>query len=98
MFSRGIHIWATDGHAILDKDTKEILNKPKHPLTIGDNCWIGQDVRITKGAIIPDNTIVGVAAAVTRPFTEQYTAIAGNPAKVIKRGVVWDRRDLFSYD
>ena len=50
----------------MDKDTKEFLNKPSHPVIIGNKCWIGEAVRIQKGAIIPDNTIVGAGSIVTK--------------------------------
>ena len=37
-----------------------------------------------KNAQIPDETVVGIHAVVTKKFTEKYTALAGVPAKVIK--------------
>jgi acetyltransferase-like isoleucine patch superfamily enzyme len=95
MFAHNIFIRATDGHIITDKATGEILNKPKHPVVIGKNCWIGQNCLIAKNAVIPDNTIVGMGSVVTKLFKEEYTVIAGNPAKIIKTNVCWDRRDLF---
>lgn len=94
--SNSIRIWGSDGHAIMDKDTKEFLNKPSHPVIIGNKCWIGEAVRIQKGAIIPDNTIVGAGSIVTKKFTEENTIIAGNPAKIIKQNVIWSRHSIYS--
>jgi serine acetyltransferase len=37
---------------------------------------------------------VGAKAVVTKKFTEEYTAIGGNPAKVIATNVDWDREFL----
>ncbi|MDR0571737.1 MAG: hypothetical protein LBG48_02680 [Rickettsiales bacterium] len=98
MFSADISIRLTDAHTIFDKNTEEILNKPRHALVIGNHCWIGQFVRIAKNAVIPDNTIVGMCSVVTRKFTEEYTAIAGNPAKVIRTGISWDKSDITGFE
>ncbi len=89
--SNDIHIWGSDGHAILDKnDTAKILNEVDGPITVGDHSWIGQSVRLQKGARIPANSIVGAGAIVTKAFAEEFTVLAGVPAKVIKRGVMRD--------
>lgn len=93
MFSSRIDILGTDGHAIIDKKTHRILNKLNKPIIIGNNCWVGMGVTITKNANLPDNTIVGTGSIVTKQFTEKNTIIAGNPAKVIKRNIIWDRRN-----
>ena len=58
---------------------------------IGDHCWIGQGATFTKNAIIPANTVVGLQSVVTKSFREEFTVLAGNPAKVIKNGVKWSR-------
>ena len=97
MFSYGIVIRTSDAHSILDKDTKKILNFPKGILQIGNHCWVGQNVVIGKNAKLPDNTIVGLAAVVTKPFIEEYTALGGNPARVIKRNITWDRKFIFEH-
>ena len=92
MFSNLVWIWPSDAHSILDKNTGKLLNRVKEPLIIGDHCWLAQGVRVTKNGRIPNNTIVGSGSGVYKPYTEEYTIIAGNPAKVIKRGVTW-RKD-----
>lgn len=92
MFSSGIHIWPTDGHALADKETGRPLNKPAGPVTVGDGCWIGQQAFLTKNARVPNHTVVGARAVVTKPFTEEYTVLAGFPAKIIKTNVRWDRK------
>lgn len=89
LFSNSISIWPTDGHAIFDKDTKQRINNIQRPLEIGEHCWIGEGVKLTKNAKLPPNTIVGIGAVVTKEFNEEYTIIAGNPAKVIKKNVIW---------
>ncbi len=86
-----VSIVATDFHAVLDKKTKKVLNGPGN-IIIGDKCWIGHGVRLLKNAKIPNNTIVGAESVVTKNFTETYTVIGGNPAKIVKKNVCWDRK------
>lgn len=87
--SDNIYVWGSDGHAILDKnDPSKILNEVCGPIVVGDHTWIGQGVRLQKNARIPANSIIAAAAVVTKAFTEEYTIIAGFPAKVIKKQVM----------
>ena len=76
---------------LMDADTGELLNDQPQGVLIGDHCWIGQGATFTKNAIIPANTVVGLQSVVTKSFREEFTALAGNPAKVIKKGVKWSR-------
>lgn len=94
MFSSHICILATDAHAIMNSKDKQIINFIKGPITIGDHCWVGYDVKMTKNARLPDWTIVGTGSVVTKEFLEKNTIIAGNPAKIIKKNVIWDIQNL----
>lgn len=87
-----ISIVATDFHTVLDRNTGTVLNGPGH-VVIGDNCWLGHGVRLLKNAKIPDNTIIGAETIVTKKFSEEWTVLGGNPARVVKRDVTW-RREL----
>lgn len=98
MFSTEISVWTTDGHAVIDAENGEILNHLSRPITIGDRCWIGYGNLITKNAQIADGSIVGAGSVVTKPFMEQNVAIAGNPAKIVRRNVTWDRKTAFSLE
>lgn len=91
MLSSGITIWANDSHRLMDADTGELLNGQPQGVFIGDHCWIGQGAAFTKNAIIPANTVVGMQSVVTKPFREEFTVLAGNPAKVIRNRVTWSR-------
>ena len=95
MCSEGpVYILPCDGHSILDVETACILNTPV-PIIIGNHCWIGNSAKIIRGAKLPDNTIVGIGAIVNKPFEEEYTILAGTPAKIIKRGRKWDKRNPY---
>lgn len=93
MFSYDIAVRTTDAHSVLDLETNERLNGAKD-VFIGDHVWIAASCLISKGAIIPNDTIIGARSVVTKPFPEEHTTIAGSPAKVIKTGTTWNRERL----
>ena len=89
LFSFNIDIWASDSHSIFDKDTKKLLNWGKS-IVIGDHVWVGMKSCILKNSHIANDCIVGAHSVVAGQFTESNCAIAGNPAKIVKRGISWD--------
>ena len=91
MLSWNIHIFASDSHTIYDAKTKKLLNWGKE-IIIGDNVWVAMDCTVLKNSFIAKNCVVGASAVVAGKFTEENCVIAGNPAKVVKRGVAWDGR------
>ena len=97
MFSNSIHIWG-DGHSVLDYNTGAVLNKPDRPIVVGDHCWIGERVTLTKNAQLPNDCIVGIASVVTKKFTEEHSVIAGAPAKVVKTGITWHGVSPLKYE
>ncbi|WP_185752397.1 acyltransferase [Butyrivibrio sp. AE2032] len=54
------------------------------PVTIGDNCWIGDKVIILPGTNIGEGCVIGGGAVVTKDIPS-YSIAVGNPARVIKR-------------
>jgi acetyltransferase-like isoleucine patch superfamily enzyme len=54
------------------------------PVCIEDNCWLGQNAVILKGATIGHDSIVGANSTVTHDVPP-YSVVAGNPARIIKR-------------
>lgn len=57
--------------------------KPKKVI-IGDDVWIGSNAIITGGVTIGKGAIVAAGAVVTKSV-EEYTIVAGVPAKIIKK-------------
>ena len=53
------------------------------PVSIEDNCWIGQNAVILKGVTVGHDSIIGASAVVTNDVPP-CSVVAGNPAKVIK--------------
>lgn len=95
-FSYGIHLWNGDGHAILDASTGECLN-PGKEIVIGNHVWVGHNVEILKGTRISDNSVIGCSSLVNKKFDEPNVILAGNPAKIVKTNVTWDRRSPGRY-
>ena len=91
MFSNSIKLW-TDGHSVIDNETKELLNPSGRTIKIGDHVWIGENVTLLKRTNIPSNCIVAHSSIVTKEFTEENCLYAGNPAKPVKHGINWDSR------
>ena len=87
LFSSNIHIRTGDSHSILDMN--QIRINPSQNVYIGNHVWIGQSVIILKGVCLPDNSIVGAGAVVTKQFTENNVVVAGNPARCVKRNINW---------
>ncbi|MBR1944932.1 MAG: glycosyltransferase [Alphaproteobacteria bacterium] len=91
MFSHGILVRTSDGHKILDAQTKAPLNLPKD-ISVGSHVWVGARSVLLKGTVIPDNCIVGACSVVTKAFCETNRTIAGNPAKVVSdKKITWNR-------
>lgn len=81
-----------DSHSIVDMSGERINHA--EDVVIGDHVWIGYRVLINKGAVIPENTIIGTGAVVTKSFEEPNTVLAGVPAKVVKKDVNWRKERL----
>lgn len=89
MFAYGIMLYNTDAHPVFDINTKQIINRVKG-IEIGNHVWVGAYATILKNTTIGDDCIVGMRSVVSGKFLEQHTALAGNPARVVKKGITWD--------
>lgn len=56
------------------------------PVIIEDNVWIGARAIILKGVTIGHDAVVGAGSVVTKNV-EPCTMVAGNPARVVKKGL-----------
>lgn len=90
MLSGNIVIWTTDGHAIIDKNSGKVINQVTKTV-IGNHCWIGYGACLCKNTNLSHDVIVGARSVVSKVFKDSNVIIAGNPAKIIKYDVAWDR-------
>jgi acetyltransferase-like isoleucine patch superfamily enzyme len=72
----------TAGHP-LDAERRNQGLEYAHPVSIGDNVWIGAGVNILPGVHIGANSVIGAGAVVVRDIPDGVLA-AGNPARVIR--------------
>lgn len=93
-----VTVWTSDAHPLIDANTAKNLNKKPAHILIGKNSWLSTECMLLKNASIPEGTVVGARSLVTKHFTEMYTVLAGNPAKVIKRNIVWNEDSLQAYN
>jgi acetyltransferase-like isoleucine patch superfamily enzyme len=56
---------------------------PGRPVTIGDDCWIGDGAAILPGASLGRHVVVGANAVVTGSVPD-FTVVAGNPARPLR--------------
>lgn len=92
MLSHGVSVRSGDSHSIIDMETNQRINYAKN-VFIGNHCWIGANATILKGVTILDGAIVGAGSIVTKDFPSNCI-VAGNPARVIKKNVSWDRKRI----
>lgn len=90
---RGIHIgdntWVLRESVILahDHSRGEDGRSKLFDTIIGKNCIIGVRAMVMPGVTIGDHSVVAAGAVVTKSCPP-HSMIAGNPAKIIKSGVV----------
>lgn len=88
LFSWDILIMDYDGHKIFD-NTNVKINDAK-PVIVGNNVWIGCRSTIWKGAIIPDNSVIGTGALITKKLF-QKSAVYVNTGQILKENIRWER-------
>jgi len=84
----GLYMIDTNGHHIMDMQ-KRTIDSIVRRIDIGEFCWIGNNVSVARGTVLPDHTIVANKSLVNRDYTKdvpEYSIIAGTPAKLIKTG------------
>ncbi len=87
LFSSEIDVRTGDGHAILDENFTRI--NPSKDVQIGNHVWVGYRAMLLKGSHIHNNSIVGANSTVTGDIGESDVAVAGTPAKIVKRNINW---------
>ena len=91
---KGIHIGdgthVVNGAMILAHDACRRL---KTDTVIGKNCLIGARSIILPGVTIGDSTIVAAGAVVSKDVPPN-SIVAGNPARVVKTGVVLEKAKI----
>lgn len=56
----------------------------RHPIEIGNYCFVSTAVRVLGGAKLPDYSVLGAGAVLSKSYEESYCLYAGVPAKYVK--------------
>lgn len=54
------------------------------PIIIGDNCFLGSDIRVVAGTTIPSKSLIAMGAVVTGMLPTESTLYAGVPARPVR--------------
>ena len=86
-YPRGVHVgewsWVAFGAVILTHDrTRGVFTNT----VVGRNCFIGAHAIIMPGVTIGDNCVVAAASVVMKDVPPN-SLVAGNPARVIEKGI-----------
>lgn len=92
LFSNSIELHTTDYHTIMQTGGGRI--NPVKDIILENHVWVGLHTIILKGTHIASDNVIGAGSIVASSFDESNTIIAGNPAKVIKKGINWDIKNL----
>lgn len=94
-FPKGVHVAE---HSFLAFESRILTHDRTRGLylhtRIGRNCFIGGRSLIMPGVVIGDNCVVGAGSVVTRDVPPN-SAVAGNPARVIRSGISVGRYGRF---
>lgn len=91
MFSALTIVRTSDAHSVL-VDGKRI-NRGKDVI-VGDHVWVGYGANILKGTTIESHSIIGTQSVVAGLHVPEGSVAAGNPARIVKQGIDWDRQRL----
>lgn len=101
MFSWDIVTLSHDGHLIFDLREGTYINntngEQRLSIEIGDHVWVGGEVALLPMTKIGNGSICGYRSLVKGEFPNNC-AIAGSPAKIVKRDIAWQRRNFASSD
>lgn len=92
MIADDVDLFASDTHPILNKESNEIINKSGN-IDIDDHVWLGKKACVLKNVCIGKDSVVGMASIVVSNIPNSSVAV-GNPAKIVKTGVTWDRKHI----
>ena len=85
---KGVHIgdgtWVLAGAGILTHDACRSLKADTY---VGSNCVIGIRSLIMPGVTVGESTVVAACSVVTKNIPS-HCIVAGNPARVIKTGII----------
>lgn len=68
-------------HSVVVSESRQVAG----PVRIGDYCFVGTGCIILMGATLPDCSVLGAGAVLSKNFKDPYHLYAGNPARQVKK-------------
>ena len=95
MIGREVTIYDSDFHQVTDDDGNPI-NFSKD-VYIGDRVWLTNKIAVLKGVTIGEGALIS-SMSLIRKNVPPYCLAGGNPLKVIKEGIHWNRASICEYE
>ncbi|WP_174300514.1 hypothetical protein [Caulobacter sp. S45] len=93
MWAHNVSLMTDDTRAIRDAATGRRLNTFGGRIVIDRHVWLCERTRVLDGARIGPDSIVGLGALVKRCVIPPNSIAVGVPARVVRSGVTWSRKD-----
>ena len=92
MLAIGVQLRADDGHPIFDVRSRRRVNISRD-IVVEPHVWIGYNASVLGGVTIGSGAVIGLGAVVTKDVPNNAVA-AGNPARVVRTDIAWERPHL----
>lgn len=89
LFADRILFMGRNAHGIFDSTTHKQINIDQD-LFLGDRNWICKDAEFYPKAHISNDCVVAAHTVVNKPFSECNILVAGIPAKIKRKNIVWN--------
>lgn len=83
----GFEIRSSDSHSILNQNGERI--NPGSDVIIGDHVWLGANVKVLKGAVVEDESVIGNDSMLLKGIYRSNCVYVGKPAVKIKDNINW---------
>jgi acetyltransferase-like isoleucine patch superfamily enzyme len=84
-----------DQDLLVDNDV-ELSKAHSRKIIIEDDCWLGINVAVMPGVKIGKGSVIGSNSVITKSV-EPYSIMAGSPAKLIKKRLIFELKDSLHY-
>ena len=93
LWGSDVNIVTDDMHAIRDVKSGRRTNAFGGRIVVERHVWLCDEVRLTGGAHVGADSIIGMGALVRGPMPPGSVCV-GSPARPVRRGVTWTHDDL----